>query len=107
MVDEIFGPVSCLIKFSDIREAVKIANATEYGLEAAIFTNRLDNVFYAIKNLEFGGVKVNESTDVRLDIMPFGGFKASGLGREGLKHAIEEMSEIKMVVYNQANIISS
>ena len=99
-LDEIFGPVSSLIKFSDLPEAVKIANSTEYGLEAAIFTNKLDNVLYAIRRLEFGGIKVNESTDVRMDMMPFGGLKASGLGREGLRHSIEAMSEVKMVVHN-------
>jgi len=100
MVEEVFGPVSCLMKFSTIQDAVEISNTTEYGLEAAIFTNRLDDALYAIKNLDFGGVKVNESTDVRLDIMPFGGFRASGLGREGLEHAIEAMSEVKMIVHN-------
>jgi len=100
MIDEIFGPVSCLMKFSDIREAVRISNTSDYGLGAAIFTNKLDLVMYAILHLQFGIIKVNESTDVRLDIIPFGGFKSSGLGREGLKQAIEEMSEVKMVVHN-------
>lgn len=99
MVQEIFGPVSCLMGFSDIREAVRIANTTEYGLEAAIFTESLDNASYAIRNLAFGGVKLNESTDIRLDIMPFGGFGSSGLGREGLRHVIEEMTEVKMIVH--------
>jgi acyl-CoA reductase-like NAD-dependent aldehyde dehydrogenase len=104
MLEEIFGPVSCLMKFSSIQEAVEIANKTQYGLEAAIFTHRLDNTQYVINNLQFGGIKINESTDVRLDIMPFGGFKASGLGREGLKHAIEEMTEVKMILYNLSNL---
>jgi glyceraldehyde-3-phosphate dehydrogenase (NADP+) len=100
MVQEIFGPVSCLIRFSDIREAVQISNRTEYGLEAAIFTNSLHNAFYAVKNLAFGGVKLNESTDIRLDLMPFGGFGSSGIGREGLRHVIEDMTEVKMIVHN-------
>jgi glyceraldehyde-3-phosphate dehydrogenase (NADP+) len=104
MVQEVFGPVSCLVKFSTVREAVKIANTTEYGLEAAIFTNSLENASYAIKNLAFGGVKLNESTDIRLDLMPFGGFGSSGIGREGLRHVIEDMTEVKMVVQNLGNI---
>jgi len=100
MVDEIFGPVSCLIKFSNIQEAVKIANTTEYGLQAAIFTNKIDEALYSLRNLQFGTVMINESTDFRVDMMPFGGFKGSGIGREGVSHFIEAMSEIRMAVYN-------
>jgi glyceraldehyde-3-phosphate dehydrogenase (NADP+) len=100
MVDEIFGPVSCLIKFSNIQEAVKIANTTEYGLQAAIFTNKIDEALYSLRNLQFGTVMINESTDFRVDMMPFGGFKGSGIGREGVSHSIEAMSEIRMAVYN-------
>jgi glyceraldehyde-3-phosphate dehydrogenase (NADP+) len=100
MVEEIFGPASCLISFPEIRKAVKIANTTEYGLEAAIFTKSLDTAQYAINNLAFGGIKLNESTDIRLDIMPFGGFGSSGIGREGLRHVIEDLTEVKMIVHN-------
>jgi glyceraldehyde-3-phosphate dehydrogenase (NADP+) len=96
--------VSIILKFADVQEAVNIANTTEYGLEAAIFTKSLDNASFAIRNLAFGGVKLNESTDIRLDIMPFGGFGASGIGREGLRHVIEEMTEIKMIVHNLATL---
>jgi glyceraldehyde-3-phosphate dehydrogenase (NADP+) len=98
--EEVFGPVSALIKFSSIKRAIEIANSTNYGLQAAIFTNDSINQAYALKNLNFGAVMVNESTDFRVDMMPFGGFKDSGLGREGLRHAIENMSEVKTVVYN-------
>jgi glyceraldehyde-3-phosphate dehydrogenase (NADP+) len=98
--EEVFGPVSVLIKFSSVKQAVQIANETNYGLQAAIFTNDSANQAYALRNLNFGTVMINESTDFRVDMMPFGGFKESGLGREGLRHAIENMSEVKTVVYN-------
>ena len=97
---EIYGPVAVLIRFSDIAEAVHIANLTDYGLQAAIFTNKIDVVLHALRNLQFGTVMINESTDFRVDMMPFGGFKGSGIGREGIRHSIEAMSEIRMAVYN-------
>lgn len=97
---EVYGPVVVLIRFSDIVEAVDIANATDYGLQAAIFTNRIDEALYSLRNLQFGTVMINESTDFRVDMMPFGGFKGSGIGREGVRHSVEAMSEIRMAVYN-------
>jgi glyceraldehyde-3-phosphate dehydrogenase (NADP+) len=98
--EETFGPVSVLIRFSNIGEAIKISNDTEYGLQAGIFTHNLDNALSAVRNLQFGTVMVNESSDFRVDMMPFGGFKGSGLGREGVRNAIEAMTEIKMAVFN-------
>jgi glyceraldehyde-3-phosphate dehydrogenase (NADP+) len=98
--EEIFGPVSVLLKFSSFGEAIRLSNDTEYGLQAGIFTHRLDNVLSAIRTLQFGTVMVNESSDFRVDMMPFGGFKGSGLGREGVRNAIEAMTEIKMTVFN-------
>jgi len=100
--DEVYGPVSLLYGFSDISDAVKLANATDYGLQAAIFTDKLQHILYSMKRLAFGTVMVNQSTDFRVDMMPFGGFKGSGLGREGVRHAIESMTEIKMVVYRMS-----
>ena len=97
---EVFGPVALLIKFSNIEEAVRISNDTDYGLQAGIFTHSLDNAIYAIRKLRFGTVMVNESSDFRVDMMPFGGFKGSGLGREGIRNAIEAMTETKMCAYN-------
>ena len=97
---EIFGPVSLLIKFSKLEEAVRISNDTDYGLQAGIFTHMLDNAIYAIRTLRFGTVMVNESSDFRVDMMPFGGFKGSGLGREGTRNAIEAMMETKMCAFN-------
>jgi glyceraldehyde-3-phosphate dehydrogenase (NADP+) len=97
---EIFGPVVVVFPFDTLEEAVREANDTEYGLHAAIFTENLDNAFYAAKELRFGGIMVNDSTDFRVDYMPFGGYKKSGLFREGLKFAIDVMTEIKLVAFN-------
>lgn len=97
---EVFGPVVVVWPFKTIDEAVKEANDSEYGLHAAIFTQDLDKAFYAARELRFGGVMINDSTDFRVDYMPFGGYKKSGLFREGLKFAIDVMSEIKLVAFN-------
>lgn len=98
--EEVYGPVSVLVRFSTLAEAVRISNETDYGLQASIFTHRLDNVLSAVRGLQFGTVMVNEDSDFRVDMMPFGGFKRSGLGREGVRHAIEAMTEVKMTVFN-------
>jgi glyceraldehyde-3-phosphate dehydrogenase (NADP+) len=81
-------------------EAIDKANSVKYGLHGAIFTRSLDNAFRAIKGLDVGGVIVNDSTDYRIDMMPFGGVKSSGLGREGIKFALLEMTEPKVVCFN-------
>ncbi len=101
---EVFGPVSILIKFANIKEACSISNDSDYGLQAGIFTHKMENVLYAIRTLQFGTIMVNESSDFRVDMMPFGGFKGSGLGREGARNAIEAMTEIKCVVYNMKEL---
>lgn len=97
---EIFGPVVSLYKFDELEDAIKKANDVEYGLHAAIFTNDLNTAFFAVKNLHVGGVMVNDSTDYRIDSMPFGGVKKSGIGREGVRFALEEMTEKKVVCFN-------
>jgi len=98
--EEVFGPVVNLYKVSSIEEAIEKANSVKYGLHGAIFTRSLDNAFKAIKGLDVGGVMVNDSTDYRIDMMPFGGVKWSGLGREGIKFALLEMTEPKVVCFN-------
>jgi len=98
--EEVFGPVVNLYKISTLEEAIEKANSVKYGLHGAIFTRSLDNAFKAIKGLEVGGVMVNDSTDYRIDMMPFGGVKWSGLGREGIKFALLEMTEPKLVCFN-------
>jgi len=98
--EEVFGPVVCLYSIRTLDEAIEKANNVKYGLHAAIFTRSIDHAFKAIQGLEFGGVIVNDSTDYRIDLMPFGGIKMSGLGREGVKFAIQEMTEPKVVCFN-------
>ncbi|WP_100010277.1 aldehyde dehydrogenase family protein [Lentibacillus sediminis] len=95
--EEIFGPVVMLESVPDLKAAVKRANDVDYGLHAGIFTNNLNNAHYAIEHLNVGGVMVNDSSDYRIDAMPFGGTKQSGIGREGVKFAIELMTEKKVV----------
>lgn len=95
--DEIYGPVTVLVRVGDLDEAIERANGVEYGLQAAIFTRSLATAQAAIDGLHVGGVMVNESTDFRIDAMPFGGAKRSGIGREGVRFALEEMTEPKVV----------
>lgn len=97
---EIFGPVVTLYSIKNLDEGIVKANAVNYGLHAAIFTNDLSQAFTAIKKLDVGSVIVNDSTDYRVDLMPFGGVKHSGLGREGIKYSLQEMTEPKVVCFN-------
>lgn len=97
---EIFGPVVTLYKISSLDEAIEKSNAVEYGLHGAIFTQNLNQAFHAIKTLNVGGIMVNDSTDYRIDLMPFGGVKNSGLGREGVRFSLMEMTEPKVVCFN-------
>ncbi|MDH5468374.1 MAG: aldehyde dehydrogenase family protein, partial [Candidatus Aminicenantes bacterium] len=98
--EEVFGPVVNLYKVSSLDEALELANSVKYGLHGAIFTRSLEHAFKAIRELDVGGVMVNDSTDYRIDMMPFGGVKWSGLGREGIKFALLEMTEPKLVCFN-------
>ncbi len=94
---EAFAPVASVIPTVDFKEALERANATEYGLQVAVFTRDIDRVLQAVRALDFGGVIVNDSPAFRADHMPYGGNRMSGLGREGLRYAIEEMTNIQMV----------
>lgn len=98
--EEVFGPVVIIEPVKTLEEAIKISNSVDYGLHGAIFTKNVNDAFKAIHGLEVGSVLVNESTDYRLDQMPFGGIKQSGLGREGIKFALQEMTEPKVVIFN-------
>jgi len=97
--EEIFGPVVILDRVKDFSEAIQRSNNVAYGLQAGIFTKNLDNAFKAIRELEFGGIMVNDSSDFRIDAMPFGGMKQSGIGREGVAFSIQEMTELKVVCF--------
>jgi acyl-CoA reductase-like NAD-dependent aldehyde dehydrogenase len=94
---EVFGPVVCLEPFEDIEDVVNRANAVDTGLQAGVFTHDLDLAFHIAARLRVGAVMVNESSDFRIDAMPFGGFKRSGIGREGPANLIHELTETKIV----------
>ncbi len=98
VAQEAFAPVASVIPYDDFEEALEQAEASEYGLQASVFTRDIQRVFQAIKRLNFGGVMINETPAYRADHMPYGGNRRSGLGREGLRFAIEEMTNIQMVV---------
>ena len=95
---EVFGPVVTLEPFSDFKTVINEVNESEFGLQAGIFTNQIDEMDYAFNNLDVGGVIINDSPIFRVDHMPYGGIKDSGLGREGLKYAIQEMMEARILV---------
>jgi succinate-semialdehyde dehydrogenase/glutarate-semialdehyde dehydrogenase len=95
--NEIFGPVVCIVPFATLAQAIHRVNATPFGLATGIFTNRLDDAFAAALQLEVGGVHINETSSSRVDLMPYGGSKDSGFGREGPHYAVHEMTEERMV----------
>ncbi|MBR0591264.1 aldehyde dehydrogenase family protein [Bacillus sp. FSL W8-0920] len=99
--EEVFGPVVSILPYAELEEAIQEANDSRYGLQAGIFTNQLDVALHAAKELETGGVVINGTSNFRLDHWPYGGIKRSGLGREGPRFAIEEMTETKMIVLPQ------
>ena len=100
--DEVFGPAVNLYKVKTIEEAIEKANSLPFGLHAAIFSSDINTAFKAAYELDCGGVMINDSTDYRLDSMPFGGIKNSGLGREGIKFSLQEMTEPKTICFTLA-----
>lgn len=96
---EVFGPIVTVTKFSSFSDAVNQVNDSDFGLQAGIFTKNIDNIFNAYNTLDVGGVIVNDVPTFRLDNMPYGGIKESGMGREGVIYAMEEMSEPKLLVF--------
>jgi acyl-CoA reductase-like NAD-dependent aldehyde dehydrogenase len=96
--EEVFGPVVTVTAYESLDEAIELANGTRYGLQAGIFTSRLDTALRAGRELEFGGVTVNEAPTFRADQMPYGGVKSSGNTREGPAWAVRELTEERLVV---------
>ncbi|MDX6506330.1 MAG: hypothetical protein QOG06_974 [Gaiellaceae bacterium] len=96
--EEVFGPVVTLNAVDSLDEAIALANSTRFGLQAGIFTSRLDTAMRAGQELEFGGVIVNEAPTFRSDQMPYGGVKDSGNTREGPAYAVRELTEDRLVV---------
>ena len=96
--EELFGPAVGLTPFESVDDAIASANATNYGLSAAVFTENLTNAMRFAREVESGNIHINWGSQWRADLMPYGGLKESGFGKEGPKYAVEEMTETKMVV---------
>jgi glyceraldehyde-3-phosphate dehydrogenase (NADP+) len=96
--DELFGPAVAVSAARDINHAIELANSTAYGLGAGVFTNNIANSIHAIREIESGVVHVNWTQLWRADLMPYGGLKSSGIGKEGPRSAIAEMTEVKTVI---------
>ena len=99
--EEVFAPLVGVFPFSDFDRALDLVNASAYGLQAGVFTHDLEHALAAFDRLEVGGVIVNDVPTWRIDHMPYGGVKDSGLGREGPRYTIEEMTELKLLVINR------
>ncbi len=95
---EVFGPVVVITPFDSLDEAIEQVNDSVYGLQAGIYTPLLDHALQAARKLQVGGVMINDIPTFRVDQMPYGGVKESGMGREGLRYAVTEMTEMKLVV---------
>lgn len=100
--EEVFGPVVLVVPFTDLDAALEAIDDTEYGLQAGVFTASLGTAMHAVDRLHMGSVLINDTSDFRIDAMPFGGSKRSGVGREGVAEAVREMSEPKNVILNRA-----
>ena len=97
---EVFGPVVAVATYSNVEEVIARVNNSDYGLQAGLFTNDLNFAMKAAREIEVGGLIVNDASAYRVDHMPYGGVKKSGTGKEGPKYAIEEMTEERIVVFN-------
>ncbi|MBS0183366.1 MAG: aldehyde dehydrogenase family protein [Nitrospira sp.] len=97
---EVFGPVVTVAPYRQLSDAVALLNQSDYGLQAGIFTQDINKIFYAFRHFEVGAVLANEIPTFRADHMPYGGVKDSGLGREGVRAAIEDMTEPRMLIMN-------
>src|SRR5437588_614014 len=97
---EVFAPVVGVVRYDDVTSAIRAAGTSEFGLQAGLFTNDLRVIDEAFDELETGGLVVNDVSTFRVDHMPYGGVKSSGSGREGLRYAIEEMTELKLLTLN-------
>ena len=96
--NEVFGPVACLIRYKNFKDIIERINRSSFGLNAGVYTSDINQAFYAYKKLETGTVIINDIPTWRVDQMPYGGVKDSGQGREGPEYAMEEMTEIKLMV---------
>ena len=99
--EELFGPAVTVTPASDIDQAIELANDSRFGLSAAVFTENINNALKFALEVDSGNLNINSGTQFRADLMPYGGLKDSGMGKEGPKYAIEEMTELKMVVIHR------
>ena len=97
---EAFAPLVVLYRYTDVKSAIQAVDDSVYGLQAGIFTNDLNVINSAFEEIRVGGLMVNDVSAFRIDHMPYGGVKQSGIGREGLRYAMEEMSELKLLTFN-------
>jgi acyl-CoA reductase-like NAD-dependent aldehyde dehydrogenase len=98
---EAFAPLITVFKVGSFKQATELVNDSEFGLQAGVFTNNLEHALYAFENIEAGGVIMNDVPTYRIDHMPYGGVKSSGLSREGIRYAIEDMTEMRLLVVNR------
>lgn len=94
---EVFAPVVSIVPYRELQEAIEMVNDSVYGLNIGIYTTNIQRALYAARHIESGAVIVNDIPTFRVDHMPYGGVKESGYGREGIKYAVEEMTELKFV----------
>ncbi len=104
---EVFAPIVLVNKVASVDEAISYVNDSRYGLQAGIYTENVTNTLKAAGALHVGAVMINDVPTFRVDHMPYGGVKESGTGREGIKYAVEEMTELKLIVWNQNEYGSS
>jgi len=101
---EIFGPVIVVEPYKEFKQAVQMVDDSVYGLQAGVFTQNINKILFAYHNIEAGGIIVNDVPTYRVDNMPYGGVKESGYGREGVKYAVEEMTEMRLLVIREGSL---
>ena len=101
VANETFGPIAPLIHVNNMEEAIKIANNTQYGLQAGVYTENIHKALKCANDIQTGTVWINKQPTFRTDNMPFGGFKSSGMGKEGVKYAVEDMCKTKLIALNR------
>lgn len=99
---EVFAPIVLIQKIASVEEGIARVNDSRYGLQAGVYTDNVHTALEAAEKLHVGGVLINDIPTYRVEHMPYGGVKESGMGREGLKYAVEEMTEMKLVIFNRA-----
>jgi glyceraldehyde-3-phosphate dehydrogenase (NADP+) len=97
--EEVFGPIAIFETIRNMEQGVDLANASEYGLQCGVFSNHLERIKYAYQKLEYGAVIINSAPGFRVDQMPYGGIKSSGIGREGIRYAMDAYTEKKLLVF--------